>query len=97
MLERYSVSSCHQREKNTRNARHNRAIGPAPSRAPSSKAERNIAKLSEIRVMPKRSACMLSSLTISSMVPFGESGERRIRSSDTPVVPHGTSDSIAMT
>ena len=38
-----------------------------------------------------------SSLTISSMVPLGDCGERRIRSSDTPLVPHGTSDSIATT
>ena len=97
MLERYSVSSCHHREKNTRSARHSRAIGPAPSRAPSSNADRNIAKFSEIRLIPKRSDCMFSSLTISSMVPLGDSGERRIKSSDTPVLPHGTNESIATT
>ena len=43
------------------------------------------------------SACRHSSLTISSMVPLGDWGERRIRSSDAPLVPHGTSDSIATT
>ena len=97
MFDRYRVSSCHQREKNTSSARHNRATGPAPIREPSSKAERNIAKLSEIRVIPKRSACMFSSLTISSMVPLGDFGERRIKSNDTPVLPQGTSDSMATT
>jgi hypothetical protein len=97
MFDRYKVSSCHQREKNTNRARHSRAIGPAPSWAPSSKADRNIAKFSEMRVTPMSSACRHSSLTINSMVPLGDWGERRIRSSDTPLVPHGTRDSIATT
>ena len=97
MFDRYSVSSCHQREKNTSSARHSRATGPAPSWSPSSNAERNMAKLSEMRLMPMSSPCRHSSLTISSLVPFGDWGDRRIRSSDAPLVPHGTSDSIATT
>ena len=97
MLERYSVSSCHQREKKISSARHRRRIGPAPSCEPCSKAERNIAKFSEIRVTPISSERWHSSLTISSMVPLGEAGERRMRSSDTPLLPHGTSDSMATT
>jgi len=44
---------------------------PAPSCAPSSKADRNIAKFNEIRVTPMSSACRHSSLTISSLVPLG--------------------------
>jgi hypothetical protein len=40
---------------------------------------------------------MHSSLTINSIVPLGDCGERRIRSSETPLVPHGTSDSMATT
>ncbi len=43
------------------------------------------------------SDCMHSSLTINSMVPLGDWGERRIRSSDAPLLPHGTNDSIATT
>ena len=97
MFERYSVSNCHQREKNSRNPRHSRATGPAPSCAPCSNADRNMAKFNEIRLMPMRSACRASSLTMSSMVPLGECGERRMRSSETPLRPHGTSDSIATT
>ncbi|CAG7017243.1 hypothetical protein PICSAR181_01480 [Mycobacterium avium subsp. paratuberculosis] len=97
MFERYRVSSCHHREKNSSNPRHSRATGPAPSWAPCSNADRNIAKFSEMRVIPRLSAFNASSLTISSMVPLGELGDRRIKSSDTPVVPHGTSDSIATT
>ena len=34
---------------------------------------------------------------MSSVVPLGDCGERRIRSSETPLRPHGTSDSIATT
>ncbi|COY44656.1 Uncharacterised protein [Mycobacterium tuberculosis] len=48
-------------------------------------------------MIPRLSACKASSLTISSIVPFGDCGERRIKSRETPVVPHGTSDSIAST
>ena len=55
MFDRYSVSSCHHREKNTSSARHSRATGPAPSCAPSSNAERNMAKFSEMRLMPMSS------------------------------------------
>ena len=97
MFERYSVSSCHQREKNTSRPRHSRATGPAPSCAPCSNAVRNIAKFSEILVTPMPSDCMHSSLTISSIEPLGDWGDRRIRSSEAPLVPHGTSDSIATT
>src|ERR1700733_11338065 len=89
MFERYSVSNCHHREKNTKNPRHNRATGPAPSWAPCSNADRNMAKFSEIRLMPMRSACRASSLTMSSMVPLGESGERPQRSKETAVAPPG--------
>ena len=48
-LERYSASSCHQREKNSSTERQIRRIGPAPIRAPSSNTERNTAKFSETR------------------------------------------------
>lgn len=51
-LDRYSASSCHQREKNTSTERHSRSTGPAPIRAPSSNTERNTAKFNEIRVIP---------------------------------------------
>ena len=57
MFDRYSVSSCHHLEKNTSSARHSRATGPAPSWAPCSKADRNIAKFSEMRLTPMVSAC----------------------------------------
>ena len=97
MLDRYSVSSCHQREKNTRIQRHSRATGPAPSWVPCSNADRNIAKFSDTRLIPTSSEFRHSSLTISSMLPLGEWGERRIRSRDTPLAPHGTSDNIATT
>ena len=55
MFDQFWVSSCHHR-KNTSNARHSRT-GPAPSWAPCSKADRNIAKFSEIRLTPMVSAC----------------------------------------
>ena len=97
MFERYSVSSCHQREKNTSSQRHNRATGPAPSWAPCSKADRNIAKFSDTRLTPMPSDCCSSSVTMNSIVPLGDFGDRRIKSSDTPLVPHGTNDSIATT
>src|SRR5271166_1889444 len=97
MFERYSVSNCHQREKNTKNPRHNRATGPAPSWAPCSNADRNIAKFSEIRLMPMRSACRARLLDVSLNVPLGESGDRHIKSSETAVRPHGTSESMATT
>ncbi len=56
-----------------------------------------MAKFNEIRAMPMRSACSASSLTMSSMVPLGDCGERRIKSRDTPLGPQGTSESIATT
>ena len=97
MFDRYRVSSCHHREKKTSSQRHSRATGPAPSCAPCSNADRNIAKLSEMRVTPMSSACRHSSLTINSMVPLGDCGERRITSSEAPLLPHGTNESMATT
>ena len=68
-----------------------RRIGPAPIRPPSSNTDRNTAKFNEIRATSPESA---NSDTIVSITPFGAAGLRRIRSSDAPVRPHGTSDSM---
>jgi len=96
MFERYSVSSCHHREKNNSNPRHNRAIGPAPSWAPCSNAERNIAKFSEMRMISKGFSVegALADHQLDRAVRDCGDGASSQRDA---VVPHGTSDSIAIT
>ncbi len=96
-FERYSASSCHQREKKTSTERQMRRIGPAPMREPSSNTERNTAKLSETRTTPISSERVANSETINSTTPLGAVGLRRIRSSETPFGPHGTSESMPTT
>ena len=56
-----------------------------------------MAKFSETRLTPTVSACCSNSVTINSMVPLGDCGERRMTSSDSPLLPQGTSESIATT
>ena len=65
-------------------------MGPAPTSAPRSNASRNIAKFSDTRPAPNAVARSASDATMSSTSPLSAVGSRRIRSSDTPVRPHGT-------
>ncbi len=81
-LDRYSDSICHHREATSSIRRHSRSTGPAPIRAPSSKAERNTAKLSDTRRMPTSRPAAISPDTISSVIPLSASGCRRITSSE---------------
>jgi hypothetical protein len=74
-----------------------RMIGPAPIWPPSSNTARKAAKFMEMYRMPKASAFSANSVTMVSVSPLIELWSRRITSSEAPVVPQGTNESMPTT
>ncbi len=91
-FERYRLSSCQLELPTMSTRRQVRAIGPAPSDSPRSKASRNMAKFSETRDAPRSPARRARPATRNSMRPFSAVGSRRMRSSEMPLRPQGTND-----
>ena len=91
----YSDSSCQKRLPIDRMRSARRTPMPAPTLSAPVNTERNIAKLSDTSRTPRSDAASASAATIASLTPLGAFGERRIRSSDSPRMPHGTNDCSA--
>ena len=74
-----------------------RSTGPAPIRSPRSSAARKTAKFSDMRFTPRSEAALMVSTIRKSFSPGWAPLSRRIRSSDRPSEPQGTSCSTART
>ena len=68
---------------------------PAPTLSAPENTDRNIAKFSETCRTPRSGAASTRAATMASLTPLGAAGDRRMRSRESPRVPHGTKDCTA--